>query len=112
MNNYRYSLIDTQTSQTTEEVLLSSTHEEIMTNILKVLCYRMAMSKLATLDYDSNIEINDVMTTITDEQVLSRFTISNIRIAEKCEGCLYELGGQEDHMECGGCLHQGCVDCQ
>jgi hypothetical protein len=39
-------------------------------------------------------------------EISEKYSISDIELAPNCYGCLYDLPGQKDHMECPtGCLH-------
>ena len=47
-------------------------------------------------------------------EISNKYIISDIEQVPNCHGCIYDLGGQKDHMGCPtGCLHDStsCIFC-
>ena len=128
MANYTYSLNDTEeinvihTEAKTEDEIINQIWNNLL-NQERHTRFNQLLRDNHPLDYDDVETMKLVLPMqykpfaydldklreqlVSMHEITNMYTISNLKLGPKCDGCLYNQCGQVEHMECpDGCLHQ------
>lgn len=130
MANYSYVITDTTTGESSEGKVLNFRGDDVLGKILQQLqqdagetqlraildAYKAAPEDAKIADFvpaecrhlvsDSQAFEAYFNTCVPLEQIVARYRISEVTRGEDCVACFFGWGGQRDHMEHGGCLHE------